>query len=43
MARAFLHMDAQSGIDGAMFHLKSRIASAAQHDKTLSDPLPTPK
>jgi hypothetical protein len=35
LAIHFQTMLAESGIDGVIFHLKSRLASAAAHDKTL--------
>jgi hypothetical protein len=35
MAHHFLNMKAQTGMDSVMYHLKSRVSSAAKHEKTL--------
>jgi hypothetical protein len=36
MARYFLRMETQTGIDAALVHLKGRIGAAVQHDRTLA-------
>ncbi len=35
-AENLIGMAAQNGVDGAIFHLKAKLAAAAQHDKTLA-------